>query len=432
MHRTPKHPNPVLDRIRLPMEVLGWFVAAYTAISAGIKVFLHITSWIAAMEMATSVMLALIGLAMVSILAIDINRRSDRAQKASRLFFPVGVGLSLMALALPTLAMGVAGLSVCLGLLVPAYLIQEFRARRYVKRSVYPTGWRRPSALFRCRMVPALGLVAAIAVYGVAVGASLPHRSGRTKKNPPGSGSTKRGGSRPKKARVTYETNCPKLPNPLEIGHGMGKLFRRDGAVKAGCGSKATEMTGTSTWISVGMCGSELRSIAISGPEGEPSIVYGEAATFAWEAAEQGELAGAEARSPAGGDFDVVWTIFGTFAFVRAHQEQTQGNSHPTHCDEVGGEPEPFVELVPPLFYFWKTLVAEKTEWLWPTRDESGTNSAVAFIGPSGETVATGECATSETCRVAVEGRDGHVDGSAFLHISDLEPFVPAEESGDA
>jgi hypothetical protein len=431
MKRTPKAPSPVIDRIRLPMEVLGWMLVAYTMISAAIKLLLHVSSWIGTLELATSLMLGLLGLLQMWVIATAAQGRADRAQKASRLFFPVGVVLCVVVIVLPNLVAAAIGLLVCFGLLVPAYLVQMFKARRRSRPARYSRDRQKPTLLLRCRIVPLLGLIGAMTVYGFAFGASLPQRPGRGKKP-----SQRHGHTRPKvrsrqtEEEWTYEENCTKLPDPLEIGHGLGELFRRDGAVKAGCGSKAREVPGTSTWISLGICGQELRSLAISGPEGEPSIVYGEAAAFAWEKAQQGQLAGAETRGPAGGDFDLIWTFIGTYAFVREHQERVKGNENTKRCDEVGGEPELFVRLNPPLVGFWKELTEKRAEWLWPSRDASGASSSVAFLSSAGETVATGACTSSEACQFEFEGPSEPIDGSSYLHINDFEPFVPAEEDG--
>lgn len=227
----------------------------------------------------------------------------------------------------------------------------------------------------------------------------------------------------------TYAEDCPELTDPLAIGHGLGELFKRDGAVKAGCGTQARLVVATSTWISAGICEGNLHSLAISGPEGNPGIVYGEAATFAWKEARQGALVGVETAGPGGGDVDLIRTHAGVYGFVRDHEERVGGNEDAQKCDEVGGEPEPFTRLAPPLVVFWEELVEAETEWLWPERDKSVSARSVAFVGlSSGETLATGACSTDETCVVELGGEAEPVNGSGFAELQGFKTFMPAEE----
>lgn len=220
----------------------------------------------------------------------------------------------------------------------------------------------------------------------------------------------------------TYAELCRSLPDPIAIGHGLGELFQRDDAIKAGCGTHAFRVPGTGMWVAAGMCLGERRSVATSFPE--PEIIYGEAAEFIWEAAQDGELATVEAAAPGGGDVVLVGTRTGVYAFARSTRSATPGNEDARACNEVAGVAEPFARLPPPLLALWRELVRDSATWFWPTVD--GADESVAFLS-TGEVV-QGRCDSNTLCHLEVEGRERTLTGSAFVVLDELREYMPAEE----
>lgn len=232
-------------------------------------------------------------------------------------------------------------------------------------------------------------------------------------------------GSEEHKEPPKYADQCPALPDPFAIGHGLGELFYHDGAVKAGCGTEAFQVPGTNTWVAAGMCFGERRSVAISAP-GRTAIVYGEAAEFVWSAAQEGELTAVEAATPEGGDVVMVETQLGTYGFARATRSATPGNDQAQHCNEVGGSAEPFARMPPPMVWLWVELIHAQANWFWPTADRSSTDDSVAFISPQG--VATGSCASDTSCRLEFEGTVEALESPAFETLESIREYMPPEE----
>lgn len=223
----------------------------------------------------------------------------------------------------------------------------------------------------------------------------------------------------------TYAESCPALPDPQEIGHGLGSLFERDGAVKAGCGNPAIEVAGLGVWASTGICSGELRSVAVSATE-RAVILYGAAAEFAWELAQNGELIGAQAAEPGAGDLDLVEATSGTYAFVRSNRSVSAGNDEARRCDEVGGVAQPFVRLAPPMVLLWRDLLQHDRRWSWPT-DGSGGTGTITFSGyPYGETVARGDCESDSSCSLEVDGETWPGEGTSFVSLEELSAYAPA------
>ena len=73
---------------------------------------------------------------------------------------------------------------------------------------------------------------------------------------------------------LTYASLCPSRPDPLSIGHGLGELFRRDGAVQAGCGGPALQLAAGGPWVAAGVCAGNLRSVGVSAPGRPPALIY--------------------------------------------------------------------------------------------------------------------------------------------------------------
>lgn len=227
-------------------------------------------------------------------------------------------------------------------------------------------------------------------------------------------------------AMPEYADLCEVLPNPLVIGHGLGELFRHDGAVKAGCGTQAFQVPGTGTWVAAGMCFGERRSVAVSSPNRSPVIVYGEAAEFVWASAQEGELTAVEAAAPEGGDVILVETRNGTYGFARSARSATPGNEDARQCNEVGGSAEPFARMPPPLVWLWVELIRDQATWFWPTADRAGEGESVAFLSMEG--VAYGSCIIDTFCELEFEGNALSLESITFAALDDLREYMPAEE----
>lgn len=223
----------------------------------------------------------------------------------------------------------------------------------------------------------------------------------------------------------TYAEDCPDLEDPQAIGHGLGALFEHDGAIKAGCGSEATEVPGLGVWVSAGTCDGELRSFAVSSPGRDPVILYGDAATAAWESAQAGDLLGAEAAEPGAGDLDLIKTRDGTEAYVRPSRVLLPGNKNPRNCRDVGGEARGFVHLSPPVIYLWRELLNSRTKWTWPSVVQASTEATAFVDHRSGEVVGTASCDPAG-CSMEVEEKVWTAPlGAAFYELKELTTFAP-------
>jgi hypothetical protein len=240
----------------------------------------------------------------------------------------------------------------------------------------------------------------------------------------PGVEPANRGGDEvlPTPSDRTYENECPELPDPLEIGHELGGLFRFDGAFKAGCGTEPQQVLETDAWFSRGICAGRLRSVAIAGLNGEKAILYGAAATFALHAARTGELVSAEGASPAGGDVYVVETLTGSFGFARqAATSEAQGGLV-RDCRDVTGTARPFAELPPPMLLLWRNLLERHGAWSWPIPDGAEVG-ALTFVAHS-EEIAAGACVSDFSCYLEVDGIRWPGDETAYVSLAEL-PHMP-------
>ena len=222
----------------------------------------------------------------------------------------------------------------------------------------------------------------------------------------------------------TYAESCPQIPEPLDIGHDLGSLFRRDGAAKAGCGDWAIKVAGTGAWVAAGNCEDELRSVAVSSPGHRSVILYGEPARIAWSSALNGELVSAEAARPAGGDVYLLETLAGTSAFARPSPSIEPGRNDLEVCSEASGVARPFVELAPPLAFLWLELVRDREAWYWPESDLSDPDSPIAFVD-GGDLVARGGCEAA-SCHLDVEGERWPGGETAFVSLAEFRPYMPA------
>ncbi len=227
----------------------------------------------------------------------------------------------------------------------------------------------------------------------------------------------------------TYEDECPELPDPFAIGHGLGGLFYADGAFKAGCGTEAEQVLATGVWFARGICGDHLRSLAVVDRNGDRAMLYGAAAHFALHAARGGELVSAAAADPAGGDVFVVETMSGSHGFAR--QAGADGGSGEIgDCGDVAGTDRPFAELSPPMMLHWRNLLEQRSAWSWPVRD--GAPEALAFTAhPSGAIVARGSCVNGAHCTLTVGEETWPHPGPSFVSLPELEPYMPPAAAQD-
>jgi hypothetical protein len=235
-------------------------------------------------------------------------------------------------------------------------------------------------------------------------------------------------GNPPTISLPTYAESCPEQPDPLKIKHGLGELFRHDGAAKAGCGGHARLVSGTGAWVAPGSCAMlhEMRSVAVSSPGQTPVILYGEPAHFAWAAALEGRLIGAEAARPAGGEVDIVETREGNYAFARQSPSLVRGAENLRWCWEVTGIARPFERLTPPLAWLWMESIRERRSWSWPLADPSDWQDPVSFVDHlTGTPVARGGCESEASCHLSIGNEYWPYEGTAFVSLFELEPYMP-------
>jgi len=227
----------------------------------------------------------------------------------------------------------------------------------------------------------------------------------------------------------TYAESCPELPDPTMIGHRLGRVFRHDGAAKAGCGGPAISVSGTDSWVAPGTCSrlNEMRSLAVSAPGQRPAILYGEAARFAWTAALEGELLGAEAARPDGGDVDVIETSQGNHVFARSSRSIGRGSENIGWCWEATGAARPFTHLPPPLAWLWLELTRLRGAWSWPA-DHSDQGDSISFTDEqTGELVARGRCVVTTSCTLEIGDELWPAEGTAFVSLPELTSYMPPE-----
>jgi hypothetical protein len=232
------------------------------------------------------------------------------------------------------------------------------------------------------------------------------------------------GGDGDEESAPTYAESCPEIPDPMDIGHHLGGLFRHDGAPKAGCGGQAIEVPGTGAWVAAGDCGDEQRSVAVYAPDHKPVLLYGEPARFTWSAALSGELVSAEVAEPEGGDVYLVETLDGTSGFARPSPSLEPGREEIKLCSEATGVARPFAHLQPALAFLWLELLRDRTAWYWPENDPADGRSPIAFNLPGSATVARGGC-DSAGCHLDVDGEVWPGGETAFVSLAEFEPYMP-------
>jgi hypothetical protein len=213
------------------------------------------------------------------------------------------------------------------------------------------------------------------------------------------------------------------LPDPLAIGHGLGGLFRRAGAVQAGCGEPASRTGANATWTARGVCNGELRSLAVGAPGRAPVLLYGAAARYAGERATDGTLISAETAAPGSGELAIVTTAAGSSIFVRETPTLEPGRNRAMRCEEISEVARSFTMLPPPMAALWRQYV-RRSGWTWPVAVTRG--DEYALIDPdSGTVVATGACSTATRCELSVRTTSWPLAGTPTLTVADLAPYFP-------
>jgi hypothetical protein len=203
------------------------------------------------------------------------------------------------------------------------------------------------------------------------------------------------------------------------------------GAVVAGCAQKPHGlMSHSGVWWAVGLCGTELRSLAIGTPRQRAVLLLQQAARFAWARVQDGSLLGASSRQSIGaGDFVLVDTERGTTVLIRARSStgQTEQQSTST-CEDFADENVPYTEVPPPLVELWLGLA--RVEWVWPIEREqpAGAPRLFAFVTTAGEIVSAATCSPDRPqCELRGPERSPRTS-TAHPHIGveDLLEIAPA------
>jgi xanthosine utilization system XapX-like protein len=271
-------------------------------------------------------------------------------------------------------------------------------------------------------------LVCASGLYGTVAAAEIVSwldRGGGEGGSGAGEGGSAETGGGEQSGSPEYAELCSSLPNPLDIGHGLGQLFRRDGAVEAGCGGPAESVANNpAVWFSLGMCKGSLRSLAVSAAGHDSVLLYGDPAQFAWEAARSGELLYAESGQPGSGDLDIITTIGGSQVFIRSSPSARPRSKEAKECGDIDEVAHPFVSLAPPLAGLWLQYVLE-SGWTWPENDEGG---RYAFRdGDLEELEASGGCGAGGSCYLdPEEGLARRSAVPAVVSLAALAAHMPA------
>lgn len=394
-----------------------------------------------------------------------IHREIGNERRFGRLCVAVGVALALLALILPPWIAVAAGWTGAVLVALRGLAIMGDSANREQDLSIgnlSPAAecphieiWaRRVAALpgklpdrigrtanhvpgpgkIRGARLAALALAGGAVLTNVGIGAALVYKEGQVSDQSRTVQRSEESTSEPPAQRIesdsspsaesdrTYEDECPELPDPLEIGYGLGQLFRFEGAFKAGCGNRAQQVIETGARFSRGICDGRLRSLAVAGPDGNKAIVYGAAAEFALRSAQAGELVSAEGARPAGGEVFIIETLAGSYGFSRQGTTSEGDEGRVSDCTDVSGTSRPFAELFPPMMLLWRDLIEQRGEWSWPLLGDGKNN--LAFAVRSTE-VAAGRCDTEFSCYLLVEKVRWPGVGTAYVSLDELREYMP-------
>jgi hypothetical protein len=311
-----------------------------------------------------------------------------------------------------------------------------------VRRStVSGKGKRRPLARARASLVLATVLALALFTYvGIATAVLLEGVDESEKPEAINPGRKKKGDSAlpdqppslpvvPAAPQVVGESEVPINTEPCHppssLGHGFDRLFERTHVREPGCGQPAVHLENTGAWVSLGLCEGSLRSVAATGPNGSV-LLTGDAAKFAWEQTQDETLIGAEAATAGSGEVDLVATLAGTYGFARADQLIDDDGVSPHSCGEAERQEKPFIRLPPPFVLLWSKLLEHEATWSWPVSNSDPDEDRIVFVSyPYEALVATGGCITDRECTLSVEDEVWPGEGSGFVSMAELRPYMP-------
>lgn|GEM_PF-4882230 len=223
---------------------------------------------------------------------------------------------------------------------------------------------------------------------------------------------------------ATYAELCIEFPDPLALGHGLGRLFHRAGGLIAGCGQPALSVGDLeSVWYAEGTCSGETRSLGVVSPEYTPVLLLGEAAPFAGDAAARGELLFADAAEPGNGVVYAVGTTSGTYFFVASSPVFETVPEGARRCSEVPPT-NSLIELSPSLAWDWLCQL-EDSGWVWPVRETDGT---LAFLDRSGDELVEetgGDCSELAACGYA----GASCEPAGEVTLAALARYMPPPDS---
>jgi len=204
------------------------------------------------------------------------------------------------------------------------------------------------------------------------------------------------------------------------------------GAVQAGCAQLARPVADhPGVYYALGVCEGEIRSLGVASLDRRAELLYQEAAVFAKNLAQAGQLLGASERTRAGnGDFQVVYAEPGSFVMIRARTSAGQVTPDPelAPCARVKDENVKYVVVPPGLVGPWFDLVRDRGQWIWPTYDRS-VHATGDFVfradDGAGTVIAHGSCTNLVLCSVTSRGRVFRT-GTLLVTAETLEPYAPA------
>jgi len=208
---------------------------------------------------------------------------------------------------------------------------------------------------------------------------------------------------------------------PRDVASSFGKVFKREGAVQAGCRQPAVKVHGQRTWVAQGLCQGQLRSVAVvTRKPGGVGLLYQQAGSFAWQKASEGSLISASDRiDTMYGDLYIVTTTNGTYLVIRAQKNYggRRTPSNPKKCEDVSDKNFPYTIVPPGMLPLWMEVM-NYLGWTWPVSSEGESRSGQRFSLVSStltERVADIECSSDQECELEFQGRK--------IKSSDFRPF---------
>jgi hypothetical protein len=203
-----------------------------------------------------------------------------------------------------------------------------------------------------------------------------------------------------------------------------------DGATQAGCATRAFQEPGRpSVWVETGICGTELRALAIVAPGYAPTLLYQQVADDVLGDVLARTLVGAYHRANVhNGDAVIVDTSAGSIGYLRQQKSRgfTQGATDPTlACARFQDGNVPYVKMPPGATGLWQTMVLATGTWLWPKVDSTVEPPAEGFeFVRDGNSSIVGrvDCSDDLHCS-AVTGPAMSDSGGVFVHWQTLVAF---------